>query len=294
MPASAERPRAMTEIAATIAQLRELQTFRRHYMTSAAGIERRLESLARRAMGWQPDAAGKANTALKARAKALVETLMAGKPALADEAAVTEWLAPMIQIDAPAWRSHCAARAAIEKGMGDLAKTLPVWAWCEDVAGLGPLGLATVIGISGDLTQAPAPDGYLTPRHLWKRLGWAPESAYAAGERGGRMVPRKAKGMVYGDLALPVFFAQSPRIDKATGEIKRAAGPYRDIYDARRRHTAETHPEWRKGSSHQDAMRVMLKQVLADLWRAWQGSGSSLIAVPQVAPATTSPTQSAG
>lgn len=46
-----------------------------------------------------------------------------------------------------------------------------------------------------------------------------------------------------------------------------ACSPYRVVYDRRRVHTAETHPEWTDGHSHNDALRVSAKAILRDLWR---------------------------
>lgn len=47
-----------------------------------------------------------------------------------------------------------------------------------------------------------------------------------------------------------------------------ACSPYRVIYDARRAHTAVTHPDWPDGHSHNDALRIASKAILRDLWRA--------------------------
>lgn len=49
--------------------------------------------------------------------------------------------------------------------------------------------------------------------------------------------------------------------------IKQRHSPYRAVYDARRAHTADTHPEWTDGHSHNDALRVVAKEILKDLWR---------------------------
>jgi hypothetical protein len=43
---------------------------------------------------------------------------------------------------------------------------------------------------------------------------------------------------------------------------------YRKVYERRRAHTATTHPEWTDGHSHNDALRVVSKEILKDLWRA--------------------------
>jgi hypothetical protein len=43
---------------------------------------------------------------------------------------------------------------------------------------------------------------------------------------------------------------------------------FRIVYDARRAHTAITHPEWTAGHSANDAMRIVSKAILKSLWRA--------------------------
>lgn len=48
--------------------------------------------------------------------------------------------------------------------------------------------------------------------------------------------------------------------------MKHRRSPYRTVYDARREHTAETHPEWTPGHSHNDALRITSKAILKDLW----------------------------
>lgn len=50
--------------------------------------------------------------------------------------------------------------------------------------------------------------------------------------------------------------------------IKQARSPYRAVYEQRRAHTAVTRPDWTAGHSHNDALRVVAKEVLKDLWRA--------------------------
>jgi hypothetical protein len=54
-----------------------------------------------------------------------------------------------------------------------------------------------------------------------------------------------------------------------TGAMSGAADRrYRYLYEARRAHTAGTHPEWTLGHSHNDALRIVGKRILADLWEA--------------------------
>lgn len=53
----------------------------------------------------------------------------------------------------------------------------------------------------------------------------------------------------------------------ATSCIK-SGGEYRAVYDQRRALTAATHPDWTPGHSHNDALRIVSKRILRDLWRA--------------------------
>lgn len=78
--------------------------------------------------------------------------------------------------------------------------------------------------------------------------------------------PRR-RAEVYAVISEPLFRAQSV-----------AQGPYRAIYDRRRERTAETNPDWTKAHSHMDALRVMTKYLLRDLWQEWNGrkAGSSV------------------
>lgn len=54
----------------------------------------------------------------------------------------------------------------------------------------------------------------------------------------------------------------------ATSCIKQTGTDYREMYDKRRAHTAVTHPDWTPGHSHNDALRILSKRILRDLWRA--------------------------
>jgi hypothetical protein len=64
--------------------------------------------------------------------------------------------------------------------------------------------------------------------------------------------------------------------------IKNTNSPYRSVYDARRERTAETHPEWTPGHSHNDALRIVAKAIVKDLWREARSLRASLRATPEV------------
>jgi hypothetical protein len=48
-------------------------------------------------------------------------------------------------------------------------------------------------------------------------------------------------------------------------------GPYGEIYAARRAHTFKTQPDWTLMHRRRDALRVVMKRLLLDLWRVWNG-----------------------
>lgn len=47
-----------------------------------------------------------------------------------------------------------------------------------------------------------------------------------------------------------------------------ACSPLRLAYDRRKAHTAVTRPDWTDGHRHSDALRIVSKELLKDLWRA--------------------------
>lgn len=52
----------------------------------------------------------------------------------------------------------------------------------------------------------------------------------------------------------------------STSCIKQAKSPYRKIYDDRRATTALSHPDWTPGHSHNDALRIVSKEILKNMW----------------------------
>ena len=58
----------------------------------------------------------------------------------------------------------------------------------------------------------------------------------------------------------------------AEAVIKSGNERYREVYDWRREVTAGTHPDWTKGHSHADALRIVGKWILFDLWCAATGN----------------------
>lgn len=128
-----------------------------------------------------------------------------------------------------------------------------LWAF----SGLHPVPAAGVHASPGD---PPPPDTTPTsPSSLPN--GRASGSAFAPGSH---VAARRRKGQ----QANWSSTAKMRAYLIAESCIKHSRSPFRAVYDARRARTAVTHPDWTPGHSHNDAMRIVAKEVLKDLWRA--------------------------
>lgn len=128
-----------------------------------------------------------------------------------------------------------------------------LWAYC------GLHNLPT--GQQASVTQAPFAGGATTSSGSTKRFAMPTRSPSAPGSH---TAAKRAKGV----KANWSTDAKTRAYLIATSIVKQTSSPYRAIYDARRERTAETHPDWMPGHSHNDALRIVSKAILRDLWRA--------------------------
>lgn len=182
--------------------------------------------------------------------------------------------APLILLSAAARKGFDDHRSGIEKRMRAAAQATPGAEFVAATRGFGELALAIVIGEAGDLAL------YANPAKLWKRLGFGvidhkrqrchkdKELAALHGYSAAR------HGEIFAAVSTPLFFAQSA-----------AKGEYRALYETRRAHTAEAHPEWTKTHARDDAVRYITKRALRELWRAWRAAGEGLSPGSGVPPA---------
>lgn len=171
-----------------------------------------------------------------------------------------------------------AERAKHEKAMEILAADLPVAKWIESIPGIGLPGLATIIAETGDLAN------YSNVAKVWKRLGYAPYRD-KAGSTWKRPKWRNADALTAEEWTenpfsgrryalihtISIWLKNKQWIGAAKTEdgVGKPNGPYGEVYAKRRAHTAITHPDWTKQHSHMDALRVMMKEVLKDLYFEW-------------------------
>jgi len=160
-----------------------------------------------------------------------------------------------------------------EKVLTKLGKTLPVWAWCEEIRGVGPLSLAQIIGETGDLFL------YANPGKVWKRLGLAPFNGRACSTwrmQGGATADDWVE-MGYSPVRRSVAFN--------VGEcFIKAGGKYKEIYDEKKAEYLERewcgkcHPKGETeprehctpAHAHNRAHRYMVKKFIKHLWQEWR------------------------
>jgi hypothetical protein len=173
---------------------------------------------------------------------------------------------PILEPAEKAWRKD---RKRLERDMEKLVKEFPVWSWVESVRGIGPLGLACIIGACGDLSK------YSGPSKMWKRMGLA----VIDGERQRRIAGTNAE-----KTALAILHGFSPTrraLAFVLSEclLKQNKGEYRQLYDERKEYELERLPEDAKGRkawAHRRALRYMIRRFLLHLWCTWNGKPLSL------------------
>lgn len=164
-----------------------------------------------------------------------------------------------------------ALRRVIEDEMRAAARQLPVWPWVAAIPGVSELGLAVIVGETGDLAL------YDNPAKLWKRLGLAVIDGVRQGGLGktasaedwighGYNPARRAE--VWAFLSDVMLRAQW-RAGK-DGAPGRAIGRFGEVYARRKEWNLAR--GWTPAHADNDARRIMSKAFLVALWRAWDGA----------------------
>ncbi len=285
-------------LANIVSELAALQRRRRFCIQQQSRADRSIESLIASTLGFRIDATEKERKSVFARAKAYRQSVERGgegqRYADAQSSAALSALAPMILVSAATRAPWDDLRKQAEKEMIRLAKSLPVYEWARSIKGFGDKGLAIIVG------EAGIPIGeYRTVEGFWKRMGLA----VIDGERQ-RGKTDKVQAAAHGYspkrraeiwmLAHSMFKAQwngdkdeDGKNPAKTGKpiviSAHAAGPYGEIYAARRASTTPRieatadlllgSPEkWIPLRCFNDAVRVMSKALLRDLWVEWRRS----------------------
>ncbi len=191
----------------------------------------------------------KAREAAVARLRAAGEALPAGrfpKPNAEDAAAVAELYPELIECQG----IHHRARLVMEKRMVQLAEPLPGLRLVEEVHGFGVMGLAIIVGLSGDLS------GYPHYRMLWRRFGLDVQDGKA---------PKKRRGIANGYSP-----ARRSAIFTIGDALIKKQNLYRELYLESKQVYAAKWPEASKMHVHRAAQRYMEKRLLKHLWQRWR------------------------
>lgn len=256
---------------ATISTIRELQSQRIATVKMQMRIDNQCRALIRRAMGWRMDLPEKEREKLNKSSGELVKAIQKSEAIDPEYAVVADKLRSFIVASRESRRPFDAHRKNVEKAMEKSAASLPVWPWVESIRGFGALGLAIIVGESGDLSN------YSNPGKLWKRLGLA-------------VIEGKSQRKSI-DVAQAAIQGYNPRRRSAmwtiTDALLKSAGPYRDLYQQRRLYEVQQHPEFDKGIDpktgkqrvtihcHRRATRYAEKRLVRNLWRAWRDAGQA-------------------
>lgn len=278
----------MTDNSTIIDEIRAEHRRRRFAMKIQQKLDRALESFVRvNGTVWDPDKSEAEREKINKEVKSLIKDVREGlgrtickqcgrmhytmgskqDSNFADEIAMTE----------EARTPSDSRREVAEKRMEELAKMLPVYPWVKSVKGAAAPGLATIVAEAGDLSNYPS------PAHLWSRLGFAPYDG-CAGSTWKRdswrpraltkdeWIEHPFSGQRYAlmhQIAVWLKNAQWIGAKKTEDGEGKPNGPYGQAYYDRRKRAESTHPDWSKGHLHMDALRVMMKAFLKDLWREW-------------------------
>lgn len=161
-------------------------------------------------------------------------------------------------------------RLSIEGQLQRDALSLPIWSRVKATPGLGGLGIALLIGATGDLAK------YSTHSKVWKRLGLA----VIDGQSQRRMTG--PEGITHGfspgrrstvwNMGSNMLRIQSglPRVEGRKG---RPVGPFRRGYDARKAYELANGVP--KAHAHNRAKRYMEKKLVRNIWRAWREASNT-------------------
>lgn len=155
-------------------------------------------------------------------------------------------------------------RTLLDWELRTLGAFLPVYPWAASVRGFGALGLAQIIGETGDLSNYPDDPNKSGPACVNKRLGLAVIEGEAQGRHTGE------KGILHGfsPQRRSVAYSVGASLMQGNG----ADGPYKQFYDREKARQAALHPELTPIHCHRRALRHMTKELIEDLWQAWRAS----------------------
>jgi len=255
----------------------EGQIFRRGAIRTLTALKNGRLAQVRLALGFYEPGAD--YDEIKARSQKLVKDVLAGK-----ETGARIEIIGLIEASRDAFRSLESYRKLHEGKLEKLAKQLPVWPWVESVRGVGPLGLAVIVGETGELGDIGA---YRTVQGFWKRHGFGVIDGIRQQKR---TDPEQAEKHGYSPRrhAEAWAFLQDVMI-RAQWQGGKPLGPYGEKYQRKKLEYASREDTDEKGRRvwtplHVDraARRYAAKAFLTDLYYEWRQRDQVELVAPRI------------
>lgn len=157
-----------TQVDDTCILMREHWRRRVHHMRSANRVKLSTGGFFRSVMGWRRDLEDKDRKRIEKQVSRIIENAISGAEHHEEDRTFASHFGMELNAAAQAIKVFNGFREELEKGLCKSASTLPFWNEWEDVLYFGDLGLATIVGIAGNLSNFEK-DGQLR-----KRCGLAP------------------------------------------------------------------------------------------------------------------------
>jgi len=174
-----------------------------------------------------------------------------------EDGIVRGWGMPLDHPNVELLRSMVTALGELEKkAISQLEKSMkahPMGKWVGTQLGIGYKQSARLISAIGDPYINANTGLPRTVSQLWSYCGFNVVDGSAVRRQKG------VKSNWNANAKMRTFLI-------ALSCIKQLKSPYRKIYDERRLRTKETHPDWTLGHQHNDALRVMGKELLKQMW----------------------------
>lgn len=242
--------------------LQALQHERCAVMKSKAMQSNRLQSVIAGGLGYGPNLSEKERAKKFVEASAVIKAVAAG-----GEHPMAAFIrASLVGID-----SFDALKAALEKKMLAISKTLPVaeWVKAKPQRGFGLLFLAIVVGECGDLAN------FSNPAKIWKRMGCAPHQ-FAGKTLMGATWKSGQQGKLPAEEWLKFGYCPRRRsIAYLIGENivrQNQTGPFRARYLEAKAAAKLSHPDWSDLRAHRHGMLLATKRLLREIWIQWNGA----------------------
>jgi hypothetical protein len=259
------------------AKLQDLQKQRAWFIKTRNKINNRLVATVAGYLGYSNKMEEKERAALFDKAADAIKAVVKG-----DVPKALEGIHKLITTTKGAMAGFDHDEAIMEKSMKELAQQLPVAKWVEhqDQAGLSILGLAVLIGETGDLNS------YSNPGKVWRRMGCAPFESegkvamgrtWAMGKEGklsadqwtefGYSRRRRAIAYMIGTNLIRQNYARGG--GEVNSETDTPDGPYRAHYLTAKTRFKALHPDYSDGRCHLHGMLLATKLLLKRLWVVW-------------------------